>query len=282
VYKCFDIFIYIWTIGSMMKRPDLALRMGGVAVLLVGVLLIIIVGDLFSISPVEVPERARDLSANAGFGLLLIGLFAVFLYSSRAFPEEYTEAFLITEGQNMGRYLSSLNLEGNGIYMPARGRLTAERVFVPLEKKEMEVPPVADGTVFNSGALGPSLGVSLIPPGKGLVDVVDSNSSSNFADHSISEGTEAMEKLGKGTGMFGRISLRDRGGVLELRITHTRFRGLCDQLWEEYGDLHRQVGCPACSAVLCAAARLVKSDLRILDAKREEREVIYELRRGSD
>ncbi len=268
-----------------MIRSDGWIKIGGVMMALLGLTLIVVVGDLFRFSPggdmgISLSERGGEMAVNAGFGLFLIGIFALFLYSGKGLPEEYTRAFLKTQGDSVGRLVSSLNLEGNGIYLPPRGRLTSDRVFVPLDRRLMEVPALSDDQVFHTGSVGPSLGVSLDPPGAGLVDEVENGCGTPFGSEPISGATEALERLSKGTGLFREITVRDRKDHLEIHIRHSTLGAICEDIWNDHPDLHRKVGCPACSSVLCATTRIAKVPLRVMDVRREGGEVIYKMRKG--
>ena len=268
-----------------MIRSDGWIKIGGVLMALLGLVLIVVVGDLFQFSPgadlgLSLGERGGEMAVNAGFGLLLIGIFALFLYSGSALPEEYTRAFLRTQGDSVGRLVQSLNLEGNGIYLPPRGRLTSDRVFVPLDRRPMEVPDLSDDMVLHTGSMGPSLGISLDPPGAGLVDEVESGCGVPFGSEPISGATEALERLSKGTGLFREITVRDRKDHLEVHIRHSVLGAVCEDIWRDHPDLHRKLGCPACSSVLCATTRIAKVPLRVMDVKREGGKVKYKMGKG--
>ncbi|MGA1821541.1 MAG: hypothetical protein ACMUIG_03335 [Thermoplasmatota archaeon] len=154
-------------------------------------------------------------------------------------------------------------------------RLREDRVFIPLDKRRMEIPEIHDESVFNTGDAGSSIGWISIPPGRGLVEEVERSSGSKFADENPSNATEVLEKMGRGTGLFGKILVEESGETVKIDIDQTRFRPVCDLAWKEYPDLHHRIGCPACSAVLCAAARIFKSPLRIHSVRKENGRIGY-------
>ncbi|MBW3583342.1 MAG: hypothetical protein KY455_09620 [Euryarchaeota archaeon] len=63
---------------------------------------------------------------------------------------------------------AALGLEGDPVYVPLRGGVV--RVFYPARKGEVEVPLLEEDTVLVRGGPG-SLGVALVPPGAGLVEL---------------------------------------------------------------------------------------------------------------
>ncbi len=253
------------------------MRFGGLPIALAGLLLILFSGEIIHSWDLIPGSRLSDLALRGGFGVLLMGLLILFLFSFRTVPREVSSSFMLTQGRDLGRMVEAMNLHGKGVLLPPTGRLKEDRVYLPLEKHDLPLPDLSDGTVFNVGSTGPSMGMSIIPPGKGFVDKVEELNGTLFRDDLVRDGTEALEKLSKGTGMFKKIEMHDRKESIELKIIHDAASEVCDTIWKEYPMLHSQVGCPACSAVLCAATRIVSAPLRIEDVKRIGDSVEYKL-----
>ncbi|MBN1540163.1 MAG: hypothetical protein JW939_08470 [Candidatus Thermoplasmatota archaeon] len=264
----------------MMELREAFIRIGGVFFAGGGLLMIFLSGELGFDPGLAFPGRTAEFLLRAGFGVLILGLLVLFLFSIRVVPQELTDPFLLTQGRNMGRLVKGMNLEGKGVYIPAGGRLREDRVYIPAESNILPIPPLASEQVFNVGTTGPSMGLSIIPPGKALVDRIEIDTGEKFRDSSISDATEALEKLGKGTGLFGSIQVRVRGDSVKVEIENSRLGPVCNILWEDHPDLHEKVGCPGCSAVLTATSRIMKGPLRIQSVERTGKGVVYEMRRG--
>jgi hypothetical protein len=266
-----------------MSIKQLVIRFAGIPVAILGVAMIVGSGELLSTKVLlELSEGIDGLMLRGGFAVMLLGLLTTFLFSMRSIPREISSSFMETQARNTGRLLESLEIKGNGIYMPPRGRLTDDRVYVPLESKDFPIPNISDLTVFNTGTSTPSMGISLVPPGKGLVDRVEKMTGTRFEDTPIMDGSESLEKLSKGTGLFRSLEMRDRKDTIEIRIFHDRNESVCHNVWEEFRELHSQVGCPLCSSVLCAAARISGVPLRIVKVNRDDNIVRYELRKVTE
>ena len=276
--KCFDMFIYIQTIIDPMQIRDIWVRLFGLLITLSGILLIALSGKIYSpLGLSSFSDSASEFILRGGFGLFMIGLLTLFLFSWRSIPENLSWSFLKTEVDNLSRNIESLDLKGNGIYIPGGGRLSSDRVFIPLEKRAMPIPKLDESAVYNVGQSGQSMGVSIIPPGKGLIDEIEGNTGEKFRDERLVDATEALERVGKGTGLIGRIDVRDRRNRIELTIEHTRLKPICDYTSENHPDMHLRCGCPGCSAVLCAISRIAKTPLRIDEARKEEGKIKYVL-----
>jgi hypothetical protein len=262
-----------------MDIKEVSMRFGGLPLALAGLLLILLSGELIPGWDLISGDRLSDLALRGGFGVLLMGLLLLFLFSFKTVPREISTSFMHTQGENVGRVVEAMNLHGKGVLLPPVGRLKVDRIYIPLEKHDLPLPDISDNVVFNVGSTGPSMGVSIIPPGMGFVDRVEKITGSSFMEDSTRDGTEALEKLSKGTGIFKKIEMRDRGEAIEIDIIHDAGKQVCDNIWKTYPRLHSQVGCPLCSAVLCASARIASVPLKILTAERNDKGVRYKLGR---
>ena len=246
-----------------MQTRAVLVRFGGIPIALIGLLLIM--APFFGLG---IDDDILSLFQRAGFGILLMGLLILFLFSVRTIPREVSTSFIVDNGRNTARLLQGLNLHGKGVYFPPVGRLKEDRVYIPLEKHDLPLPEISDDTVFNVGSTGPSMGISIVPPGKGLVDSVERLTGRRFGDDDLWDAEESLQRLSKGTGMFRSVELKDRKGSIQLRIIHETEADICSGLWKEYGELHEQAGCPLCSAVLCATSRMAMTPLRIRSAEK--------------
>lgn len=262
-----------------MDRSGVLVRVGGALLTAAGLAAIVISAELIQPFSWEPGGRLGEFMLRAGFGTLLIGLLILFLFSVRTVPHELSTSFQLTQGRNMGRMLDALNLEGNGYYIPPGGRTREDRVYVPMERRKLDLPDLPSEQVFNVGTTTRSMGVSMIPPGFDLVEKVEESAGRSFGEDLLADGEEALERLGKGTGLFKGINIRTGKETIQIDIKHSELKETCDRLWEEYPSLHLRTGCPGCSAVLCATARMAHAPLRIIDARRSAGSVQYTLER---
>jgi hypothetical protein len=254
-----------------MRIRDIWVRTLGGTMAICGITLVLISGELYEPAGVEwFSGRGAEFILRAGFGLFLIGLLVLFLYSWRSVPEYILSPFLDIEMMNIGREVQSLKLKGNGIYIPGvRSRLSEDRVFIPLEKKELPIPEPSDDQVFNTGSAGPSMGISILPPGKGLVDDFEKRTGRNYLEERMIDAQEALDAFGKGSGLYRSIRIRTKGNRIDLTINNSMMRSVCEFTSKKYPTIHRQVGCPGCSAVICIVARISGSPVRILEVNGE-------------
>lgn len=275
----FDTFIYPNGIVGTMKKQGVFLRIGGAALIIAGLLLIFFSGKLIGGSMIDISNDLAEFILRSGFGILLIGLLTVFLFSFKTVPSELMDPLLKVEGQNLSRIFDGLELKGNGIYIPPSGRLSEDRVYIPAEQKPLPLPKLASEQVLVVGTTGPSMGISIIPPGKGMIDRIELDTGKKFKDDDPSEMSESLERISKGTGLIQDIIPRVKNDKIALEISHSKFQETCQETWEEDPNIHLKVGCPGCSTVLCAVARISSSPIRIVNSELKGKKVHYELKR---
>ncbi|MGA1819408.1 MAG: hypothetical protein ACMUHU_00200 [Thermoplasmatota archaeon] len=262
-----------------MDKREVLLRVGGAVLAFSGLALVLVSGKIVAFAGIGLSDRAADFVLRAGFGTFLIGILMLFLFSFRTVPKELVDPLLSGQNRNLGRVLGSLELKGNGIYIPAGGRLKDERVYIPAEERPLPLPKLVSEQVLIVGTTGSSMGVSMLPPGTGLVDRIEQDSGKRFTEENLADLNEALERLSKGTGLIGSISARTKGDDISIEIKHSRFKDICEEAWNEDERMHSMIGCPGCSAVLCAAARTSRSPLRIASVEHKDGKVAYRLER---
>ena len=264
-----------------MDWKGLLARYWGAPLVILGAFLVFLSGQLFHLQSlpdqIGLGDRASEFLLRAGFGTLLLGVLSLFLFSFRSVPEEVCFSLQVSEGRNLGRLFRALNLEGAGVFVPPEDRHGEDMLYVQFEKGPLPLPDLRDEVVLNAGTSGASMGVQVLPPGKGLVDHMESSSGRLFKDQELRDASEALVVLCKGSGMYKAIDVWEKSGRIEMGISHSRYAGVCGRLWEEFPDLHLQGGCPVCSPPLCALTRIARTPLRVVSAERDGRNVRYVL-----
>ncbi|MBN1390614.1 MAG: hypothetical protein JXA22_08235 [Candidatus Thermoplasmatota archaeon] len=250
-----------------------------VSIALFGLILILISGEIVPQTQLDLPDRSSEFLLRAGFGVMLIGILSLFLYSYSSLPKELVDPLMMDQERNIARMVASLELKGNGVYIPAQGRLREERVYIPAEERPLPLPSLIAEQVLIVGTTGASMGISLIPPGSGLVDRIEKETGKRFNEENLVDLPEILERLSKGSGLTGSINASVKGDRIFLELVHSRFREVCEESWKNDPGMHAKIGCSGCSSVLSATARVSRSPLRIISVERKDRKVRYELER---
>jgi uncharacterized membrane protein YidH (DUF202 family) len=202
----------------------------------------------------------RDGSTQSSL-LLLAGLTAVaiaillyYLSPSRFLRDDVADALAVTGVLDLGRILSSLLIEGRGIYVPA-SEAGRTKVFVPVAEAPAEIP--LSGGIFVSGA---GKGILLDPPGYGLL------ACSRLISPALTEEgleNEIADILENGLELARKVTVTREGNSITVSMADLANAGLCSTVRKENPRLCTQLGCPICSFTACMVADGLRRRVRI-------------------
>lgn len=190
----------------------------------------------------------------SGLTIIAIAILLHFLSPSRFLRDEVADAVAITGVMNQGKILSSLLIEGRGIYVPA-SEAGATKVFIPVSDATTDVP--LSGGVFVGGE---RKGMLLDPPGYGLL------SCSRLICPVLTEErleNEIKDIMENGLELVRSVAVRREGDLVTVAMTDLANAGLCSAVRREHPRLCIQTGCPICSFAACMIADGTRRRLRI-------------------
>jgi len=197
-----------------------------------------------------------QLFATLALASFFLGVFAMVLVTTRVVPRELDHAIQRGQIENHYNILKSLNVSGNGIYVPvrsAKGRIKDVRVFVPLKKKgKLKIPTLNDQEVFKTGVNDTEIGVSFVPPGKSLLEAFESDLGILFVDVAPEELEQYLRSHITTSGLLKDINIKVESDSIRVILTQGEHLELCEVAQERYGGVCNTLGCPICSSVLCA------------------------------
>jgi uncharacterized Zn finger protein (UPF0148 family) len=209
--------------------------------------------------------------SGLGLASFLIGLLLVYLNSGPSFTPELVEASTLSSLANVERVLHELGPETKAVYLKIRDRLSVPMVFIPLE--ENPAPPselsLADEDRFLiiDSNDAHKTGLLFEAPGASLLALMEKESGVNFIDltqegflDQLRSGmVESLEVAAdvKATLTPERVKLQIRDGAL---------RGLAQSVARLAPNVASRLGCPICSAAICATVKAVKSDMILEEA----------------
>ncbi len=181
----------------------------------------------------------------AGVTVLALAIMLYFLSPSKSLRDDVADALAISGVTDVDMILSSLLIEGRGIYMPASDA-GATKVFIPASGAPGEVP--SSGNVF---VTGPSKGILLDPPGYGLLSCAR-KISPPFTDEGL--GHEITDLMESGLELARKVTVRREGNRVTVSMTGLVNAGLCATIRKESPKLCTRIGCPICSFAACMIA----------------------------
>ena len=137
------------SIRLALKNPPMRAKVMGSLFIALGIYLIIF--------------QKEDIYQKIGFGAIFIGLFAIIVITEKSIPKKINDAELFSSMELLNSITVTLDLKGNGLYIPAGGIISKERRSIPLqEENKYTFAALDDDTVFVTGTSGPSHMVSAL------------------------------------------------------------------------------------------------------------------------
>jgi hypothetical protein len=212
--------------------------------------------------------------AGLGLASFLIGLLVVYLPSQAALPPELVEASLLSPLAGLERVLRELSPNTKAVYLRTEDRLQVPLVFLPLDGKHGEISSVAavDYDRFMvMDAKDPSRnGLLLEAPGASLLTYMEKEAGVDFFDLTGQDliGTLRscmVDSLEVAADLKGEVA---PNGV-RFRIKDGVLGHMSDAVVKSAGNVSSRLGCPICSAGICAAVKVLKRELEVERAVHE-------------
>jgi len=272
-------------IGRALRNPPIRAKTLGI--------LFIIMGAYFMVF------MEGSLYLNIGIGAIFIGLFTFFMISEQTVLKKISDSQLYSNTELHHSLLHHLNVRGSAIYLPAGGKLSKERVFIPTEEmKGFDIPEVDDTVVFITGtkvegltsdgaatwalydessfSSGTGLGVVCVPPGFELLETFESELDCEIENMDLDELEKRLRIMSYGLDLIKDLSIKKMSDkFIRMNIIHSTHAEVCKRIVSNMENICKQTGCPICSSVLCALTRALGKKLRIQKVEINEYEVRY-------
>jgi len=209
--------------------------------------------------------------SGLGLASFLIGLLLVYLNSRPSFPPELVEASLLSSLANVERILHELGPRTKAIYLKTIDRLDVPMVFLPLEENS---PPPSGLNLSGEDRLlvidsddSHRTGLLLEAPGASLLALMEKELDLNFIDLGNDDFLNAIRSgMVKSLEVAADVKATVTPEGVEFRIRDGALRGLSQSVARSVPNVASRLGCPICSAVVCATVKAVKSDMILEEA----------------
>jgi hypothetical protein len=213
---------------------------------------------------------AENLS-GLGLASFLIGLLLVYLNSRSSFSPELVEASLLSSLVNVERILRELGPRSKAIYLRTADRLDVPMVFLPMEENPAPSSGLDlsgdDRLLVIDSRDSHKAGLLLEAPGASLLALMEKELGLDFTDLDSEGFLDAIR-----SGMVDSLEVAaDVKGVItidgaKLRIKDGPLKGLSQSILRVAPNVASQLGCPICSAAICATTKAIKRNMILQEA----------------
>lgn len=209
--------------------------------------------------------------AGIGLAAFLIGLLTLYLPSQPSVTPELVDAYALPSMENLERFLRELASDSKATYLTLKDRSDRLKVFIPVDDNPASYPPEQqDQDQLIALSNDPHrTGLFLDAPGASLLTLMEKESGLDF----FGLGREKLEEALR-TGLVeslevaadvkcsytnNQMRLRIRDGDVKIgrTIAHT------------IPKTTARLGCPTCSAAICAAAKATKKNVVVENVSHE-------------
>lgn len=194
----------------------------------------------------------------------------IFMITERSVPKNISDAQIQGNLDTIKNITKNLNLTGNALFLPTSSIRTEERIFIPLNKNNKEIPEIDDDYVFSTGTDGKSLGISVPPSGLKLLKEIEKQV--DFNNIAIDELEEPLQ-IFVGMDLLKSVTLYRDNEQYKLELEKPVFCSKDPTLCSQYP-------CPTCSAVLTAITRATNQKIWIDQTINDGKKVAFHFRLG--
>jgi hypothetical protein len=212
-------------------------------------------------------------SGLAGLGLasFLIGLLLIYVNSGPSFPPELVEASVLSSLANQERVLRELGPGTKAVYLKIHDRLDVPMVFIPLEENPAPASELSladeDRLLIMNSDDPHKTGLLFEAPGASLLSLMEKESGVNFIDLAKEDFLDPL-RLGllESLEVAADVKATMTPEGVKFRIKDGALRGLSQSVARSAPNVASRLGCPICSAAICATVKAVKSDMILEEA----------------
>jgi len=215
----------------------------------------------------------------------LIGLLLIYVPTERTVSPQLVSASCLSSLVNLNSLLEELGVGSKAIYLPAKKETHQPCAFLPLVQNldlSSVFPKRLDGSgLFIVNAQNPhQSGLALVPPGSSLATLIERESGIDFYNVRLDELENALR-----TGLVEALEIAEDVRVMfvdesvRAEVGPLISEELCGMQSKVAHSLCSQVGCPLCSAIICAVTKAAKRPVRVIKiSPMRDRNISVELR----
>jgi len=206
-----------------------------------------------------------------GLASFLIGLLLVYLPSQPSVAPQLVEASVISSLTNTERALRELAPETKALYLNVRDRLDVPMVLLPVSDNPSPTSEIGlsdeDRFLLVDSEDPHRSGLLFEAPGSSLLSLMEKESGVDFFDLAREDLMDALrsgmvESLEVATDVKGEVT---ESGV-KLSIKDGALAGLSRSMARSAPNVSSRLGCPICSAAICAAVKALKRQMILEEA----------------
>jgi hypothetical protein len=210
--------------------------------------------------------------AGIGLAAFLIGLLTLYLPSQPSVTPEMVEAYALPSLENVERFLRELASDSKATYLALKDRSDQLKVFIPLDDNPASYPPEQpdyDQLITVNPNDPHRTGLLLDAPGASLLTLMEKESGLNFFDITRANLQDALRTtLVESLELVADVKCSFSDSQMTLRIREGDVK-IGQMVVKSAPKTAARLGCPTCSAAICATVKAAKRHVVVENASHE-------------
>jgi len=222
-----------------------------------------------SLSTVSFLVQATPFT-GLGLSSFLIGLLLMYVPTERPVSPQLVSAFCASSLLNLNMLLEELGIDSRAVYLPKKEESHQPHAFLPLirnsDSVSMFLKSFENSGLFVVRGQNPhQSGLLLIPPGNSLATLIEQESGIDFSNVRLDEIEDTLR-----TGLVEALEIAEDvrvifiNGTVRVEVGPLISEEFCYMQSKVARSLCSQVGCPLCSAVICAVTKAAKRPVSVV------------------
>ena len=212
--------------------------------------------------------------AGIGLAAFLIGLLTLYLPTQPSVTLALVDAYALPSMENMERFLRELASDSKATYLTIKDRSDPLKIFIPVDDNPASYPPEQQDPeqLIALNSTDPHrTGLFLDPPGASLLTLMEKESGLDFFDLGREKLEDALRTgLVESLEVAADVKISYKNNQMRLRIREGDAK-IGRTITQTLPKTTARLGCPTCSAAICATAKATKRNLVVENITHDEK-----------
>jgi len=212
-----------------------------------------------------------SIFAGLGLSSFLVGLLLMYVPAERTVSLRLVSASCLSSLVNLNSLLEELGVDSKAVYLPTKEETHQPRTFLPLiqnpDSFSMFLKNLENsGLLVVNGQDPHRSGLHLVPPGSSLATLMEQESGIDFYNVRLDRLEDTLR-----TGLVDSLEIAEdirimfMNGSIRVEVGPLISEEFCETQSKVAQSLCSQLGCPLCSAVICAVTKAAKRPVSVIE-----------------
>jgi len=212
-----------------------------------------------------------NLFAGIGLASFLTGLLLIYVPTEKTVSPQLISASCLSSLVNLNSLLEELGVDSKAVYLPTKEESHQPHAFLPLiqnpDSFSMFLKNLENsGLLVVNGQDPHRSGLHLVPPGSSLATLMEQESGIDFYNVRLDRLEDTLR-----TGLVDSLEIAEdirimfMNGSIRVEVGPLISEEFCETQSKVAQSLCSQLGCPLCSAVICAVTKAAKRPVSVIE-----------------